>query len=80
MTLWMTLRIGRQDWDYAGDNRTHTSRPPLPCTAGRPEPRLLSTSSVHEITVLTCHDAAVPRIHRAYYDYESYLYRDPRHK
>jgi hypothetical protein len=27
MTLWMILRIGGQDWDYAGDNPTHAGQP-----------------------------------------------------
>jgi len=35
---------------------------------------------VHEKADLTWQDAAVPRIHCTYYDYELFLYRDPRPK
>jgi len=50
------------------------------CTAGRRGTGRLSTPDVHEKADLIWQDATVPRIHRAYYDYESFLYRDPRHK
>lgn len=73
MTLWMTLRIGQAGLGLAGDNpvgllpaRRHDAQP----TSHRAR---LSTRAVHERAALTCRDAAVNRIHRAYYDYHSSL-------
>ena len=42
-------------------------------TACRRRPGTLSTPAVHEYEALTWPDDSVPRIHRAYYDYESSL-------
>jgi hypothetical protein len=52
--------------------RTPAGDPAAP-TGRRRRQGSLSTPAVHEYEALTWPDASVPRIHRAYYDYESSL-------
>src|ERR1022692_2395893 len=80
MTLWMTLRIGGQDWDRAGDNLGLRPCHQSPRAQRSTGPGNLSTLAVHKIGALTCTDAAIPRIHRAYYDYHLSIYRDPKNQ
>ena len=55
-----------------GQRDAHFSVEIVLCTAERVRARRLSTSAVHGNAGLTWQDGAVPRIHCAYYDYESF--------